>query len=475
VTSIPTFSHPWMANSVPAIKEAMLRETGALGIETLFSQIPSSHRLQRPLALPPALRSEAELKRHLLSVLARNETCEETLNFLGAGCWQHHVPAVCDEIVGRTEFLTNVWGSPQSDHGRNQAWFEYASLLGELLALDVVGLPVYSWGCAIGHALRMASRITGRRQVLVPRLIDPERLSVLRSYCEPVAMAGHLDVAEIGYDPATGGLDLDHLARTLCAQTAAVYVETPSYAGIIESRAAEIVEMARAAGALTIAGVDPISLGVLAPPGDWGADIAVGPTQPLGVHMNCGGGVGGYVASRDEERFTSEYNGFLIGIAQTAKPGRFGFNLANGHQTSYGLREHGKDWTGNSVYLWAIANAVYMALMGPEGMREVGETVLARSHYAARRIAALPGVRLPVEDGFFKEFLIDFSGTGRSVAEINAGLRRHRIFGGKDVSDEVPELGACALYCVTEVHTQADIDRLVAALADVVGPQGAQP
>jgi glycine dehydrogenase subunit 1 len=469
VTSIPTFTHPWMANAVPAIKEAMLRETGAASIEALFAQIPANHRLQRPLQLPPALRSEAELKRHLLSVLSRNETCEETLSFLGAGCWQHHVPAVCDEIVGRTEFLTNVWGSPQSDHGRNQAWFEYASLLGELLELDVVGLPVYSWGCAAGHALRMAARVTGRREVLVPRLIDPERLSVIRSYCEPVEMQGHLDVVLVGHDPSTGALDLADLAAKLSGRTAAVYLETPSYAGIVEPRAAEIVDLAHRAGALAIAGCDPIALGVLSPPGAWGADIAVGPTQPLGVHMNTGGGVGGYVASRDDERLTAEYNGFLIGIAQTAKPGRFGFNLANGHQTSYGLREHGKDWTGNSVYLWAIANAVYLALMGPEGMREVGETILARSHYAARRIASLPGVRLPFPGGFFKEFLVDFAGTGQSVAAINAGLRRHGIFGGKDVSAELPALGACALYCVTEVHTQADIDRLVAALADVIG------
>ncbi len=168
-----TVAHPWMANSVPALKAAMLAEIGAGSIEELFEQIPADHRLQRPLNLPAGLRSEAALKRHLTSLLSRTENCEQNLNFLGAGCWQHHVPAVVDEIVGRYELLTNVWGSPQSDFGRNQAWFEYASQLGELVGMEVVSLPVYSWGCAAGHAIRMAARITGRHEVLLPRAARP--------------------------------------------------------------------------------------------------------------------------------------------------------------------------------------------------------------------------------------------------------------------------------------------------------------
>src|SRR5262249_60265576 len=139
----------------------------------------------------------------------------------GAGCWPHHVPAVVDEIVGRTEFLTPVWGSPQSDHGRNQAWFEFNSGLGELLDMEVVQLPVYSWGCAAGHAIRMASRITGRHEVLLPQFIDPERLSVIRNYCEPVEMRRHIDIAQIGHDQETGGIDLKDLKARISPQTAA--------------------------------------------------------------------------------------------------------------------------------------------------------------------------------------------------------------------------------------------------------------
>ena len=137
------------------------------------------------------------MRRHLTSALAKNRTCEQNLSFLGAGCWQHHVPAVCDEIVGRAEFLTNVWGSPQSDHGRNQAWFEFASQLGELVEMEMVALPVYSWGCAAGHAIRMCARLTGRRQVLVPAWCDPERLAVIRNYCEPEAMGSHIEVVPV--------------------------------------------------------------------------------------------------------------------------------------------------------------------------------------------------------------------------------------------------------------------------------------
>src|SRR5882672_6214415 len=260
-----------MANALPDIKAAMLAAIGASSIEELFNQIPVSNRLARPLDLPKQLNSEIELRRHLAATLARNDNCERNLSFLGAGCWQHYVPAVVDEIVGRAEFLTPVWGSPQADHGRNQAWFEYASQMGELLEMDVVQLPVYSWGCAVGHAIRMAARLTGRSEVLVPELIDPERLSVIRNYCEPVEMARHIDVVPVKHDAKTGGLDLADLEARISSRTAAVYFETPSYFGIIEGRGNAIAALARAHGAETIVGADPISLGVLKPPSAFGA------------------------------------------------------------------------------------------------------------------------------------------------------------------------------------------------------------
>ena len=169
-------AHPYMPNSAGQKKAEMLKAIGYKRIDDLFKQIPENHRIQRTLDLPNQLSSELDLKRHLLSILSKNSDCEKNLNFIGAGCWQHHVPSVCDEIIGRNEFLTNVWGTPSSDHGRNQALFEFCSLLGELLELDMVGLPVYSYGCAAGHAIRMASRITGRKKIIIPKIIKAKCL-----------------------------------------------------------------------------------------------------------------------------------------------------------------------------------------------------------------------------------------------------------------------------------------------------------
>ena len=460
-------AHPYMANSAPESLEELCAAVGVGDPDELFAQIPADHIRQDPFALPSALASEVELSRHLKHVLSANVDCEAALSFLGGGCWQHHVPAICDELATRTEFLTPVWGTASSDHGRNQAWFEFASQLGELLELDFVALPVYSWGCAAGHAIRMAARLTGRSEVLVPASINRERLAVIQTYCEPPGMDGHLDVRLVEIDPTSGGVDLDALGGALSDGTAAVYFETPGALGVIEPDCERIVSLAHAHGAEAIAGVDPISLGVLAPPGQFGADIAVGSTQPLGVHMNCGGGVGGFIASRDEERYAREYPTLQVSLCPTTEEGERGFTLTLFEQSSYGSRELGNDWTGNSVYLWTVVNAAYMSLLGPAGFAELGELILLRSHYAAARIAEIPGltVRWP---GFFKEFVVDFNNSGTTVAEVNRALRERSIFGGGDLSQSHPQLGQCALYCVTEVHTQEDIDRAVEALAEVV-------
>ena len=387
-----TTAHPYMAGSAPAQWQELLDAVGVEDPEPLFAQIPPEHRMRRPLRLPPALTSETELYRHLRDLLSRNRDCEQTLSFLGGGCWQHYVPAVCEEIALRTEFVTSEWGTPASDLGRNQAWFEFQSQLGALLELDFVSLPVYSWGCAVGHAVRMACRITGRRRVVVPRHLDRERLAVLRTYCGRPELPDHIEIAFADHDAQTGELALDSLERATDGGTAAVYFETPGSLGVIESRPSDIIERAHEAGALAISGTDPISLGVLAPPGQYGADLAVGPIQPLGVHMNCGGGVGGFIASADEERLVREYPTLQVALCPTSKPGEQAFAIALLGQTSYGRRENGNDWTGNSVYMWAIAAAVYMSLLGPAGFRELGETILQRSHYAARELERVRGI-----------------------------------------------------------------------------------
>ena len=214
--------------------------------------------------------------------------------------------------------------------------------------------------------------------------------------------------------------------------------------------------------------MDAISLGVLAAPADYGADIVVGTTQPFGVHMNCGGGTCGFVASRDEVKYVSEYPTLMISIADTAAAGEYGFGLSSAHQSSYGLRDKGKDWTGTSVYLWGIAGAVYMALLGPQGFREIGELIIKRANYAARKLAEIDGVQVRLEAPFFKEFVVNFDRAGKTVADVNAGLKARGIFGGHDLSGEFPALGQSALYCVTEIHSQGDVDRLDGALREVL-------
>ena len=464
---MPASAHPYMANSTPQAVRTLLDAVGASDVEELFEQIPADHRLQRLPDLGSALRSELDLQRHVLDLLRRNATCADNLSFLGGGCYQHHVPAVVDEVVGRTELLTPVWGTPSSDHGSNQAWFEFQSQLGELLDLDFVGLPVYSYGCAAGHAIRMATRLTGRTEVLVPCSLDPERLAVIRTYCAPPDMPRHITVVPVDEDPTTGRLDVADVRRKVSERTAAVYFENPSYLGVIETAGAEIAGRARAVGAETIVGVDPISLGVLEPPPRYGADIVVGNLQPLGIHMNAGGGTGGFIASRDEERYAREYPTLVLSIAETVEPGERGFGVVLFDQTSYGARDAGNDWTGTSVYLWAIAAAAYLALLGPSGLVELGELIVQRAHYAARRIAAIPGITIRFPAGFFQEFVVDLNATGRTVAEVDARLRERGIFGGRELSHAFPHLGQCALYCISEVHSQADIERLTAALEEV--------
>lgn len=461
-------THPYMGNSTEGAHERMLSELGATSVDEFFEQIPSDHYGTKGTALPDGIVSEARLEKHVDGILRANASTRDHLSFLGAGSWQHYVPAVCDEIAGRSEFLTSVWGTPSSDHGRNQAWFEFASQLGELLELDFVGLPVYSWGSAGGNALRMAARLTGRSRVLVSAAIDPERRAVIESFLGLPGGPRSIEIVDLALDLNTGRVDLADLEAKLDETIAGVYIDTPNYLGVLEADAPQIAERVHAVGAEFIVGVDPISLGIVAPPAAYGADIVVGSTQPLGVPLNAGGGVGGFIATRDEERYAREFPTLQVSIAGTSTPGERAFGMTLFEQSSYGSREDGNDWTGNSVYMWAIRNTVYMALMGPAGFEEIGTTIIANSHAAAKRIAELEGVEVRFTEGFFKEFVVDFTGTGRTVAEINESLLADGIFGGKDLSTDFPRLGESALYCITEVHDVADVDRLLGSLRKAV-------
>ncbi|MBW2057931.1 MAG: aminomethyl-transferring glycine dehydrogenase subunit GcvPA [Deltaproteobacteria bacterium] len=456
--------YPYIPNSAPKVRTGMLREIGVKDVGELYSEIPPGLRLDGRLKIPEPLLSEFDLRRHVESLLFKNKTCKEYINFLGGGCWQHFVPAVCDEINSRGEFLTAYAGGTYSDHGKHQAWFEFQSLLAELIDMDVVGFPTYDWSTAATSSVLMACRLTNRKEIIVPRNLHPEKLSQMKNFCKAAA-----SVRQVGYDTRTGQMDLEDLREKVSSATAAVYFENPGYLGGIESHGREISRIAHANGALSVVGVDPISLGLLAPPSKYGADIVCGDVQPLGVHMYCGGGLCGFIGSRDDERYMAEYPTLLETIGPTEREGEWGFGWATLERTSYVKRELSEDFTGTSTGLWAITAAVYLALLGPQGMRDVGEAIMQKSHYAMKRLATLDGVRAPVfECATFKEFVVNFDDTGRSVKEINMALLDEGIFGGKDLSEDFPELSQSALYCVTEVISKENIDRLVTSLGEVL-------
>jgi glycine dehydrogenase subunit 1 len=456
--------YPYIPNSVPAVKQQMLKEVGAESTDDFFADVPENLRLRRRLNLPQPLLSEYALTRHVEGILASNKTCREHLSFLGAGCWQHYVPAICDEVNRRGEFLTAYAGEPYDDHGRFQALFEYASMMGELLNMDVVNVPTYDGFQAAATSIRMASRITGRREVLVSATIGADMLSKIRDYCRP-----EIEIKLVDYDPGTGQMDLDALEAEISSATAAVYFENPSYLGFIEAHGDAISGIAHDHGAVCVVGADPISLGILTPPVEYGADIVCGDIQPLGMHMQFGGGHAGYIATRDEKKYVMEYPSRLFGIAPTSVPGEYGFGDVAYERTSFAIREEGKEWVGTAAALWGITAGVYLALMGPQGMVEIGEGIMARSRYAMSEIARIEGVEAPVfQAAHFKEFVVNFDSTGKTVVEINHALLARGIFGGKDLAMEFPKLGNSALYCVTEIHTKDDIDRLVDALMEVV-------
>lgn len=458
-------NHPYIPNSVPEVQEEMLKELGLNSLEDLHEEVPEAIKLKENMNIPKAFRSEYELKRHVEGLLAKNKTCKENINFLGAGCWQHYVPAICDEINSRGEFLTAYGGEAYNDHGRFQTLFEYQSLVGELVDMEVVNVPTMDWPQAAATSVRMASRITDRKEVLVPKLMDREKYLIMKNYCSP-----DITIVEVDYSKDTGLLNLEDLKNKISEKTAAVYFENPSFLGFIETNGQKISDIAHEVGAVSVVGVDPSSLGIFAPPTQYGADIICGDLQPLGIHMNYGGGQSGFMATRDEEKYVMEFPSRLFGIAPTTVEGEYGFGDVAYDRTSFGHhREHGKEYVGTQSALWGITAGVYLATMGPRGMEELGQTVMQKSKYALEKLNEIKEIKGSLFNGVnFKEFVVDFNQTGKTVKEINAKLMEQGIFGGKDLSSDFPELGQCALYCVTEVHTKEDIDKLVEAMKEIV-------
>ena len=445
----------------------MMKELGIKSIDELYSDIPEEYHLKKQLNIPQKSLPEAELKKHVEKLLSKNKPCTTMPVFLGAGCWPHYVPAVVKEIVQRREFLTSYTPyQPEISQGMLHALFEYQSMACELTGMDVANCSMYDWATALGEAARMAARVKGKDEILIPRTTHPERAATLKVYTEPA----DIKVKQVAHHKETGQLDLADLRNKITSNTAAVYVENPSYLGFVEAQVTEIAAETHKHNALLIAGIDPTSLGVLKPPGEYGADIVVGEAQPLGNAMNFGGPLLGLMACRDDMTLIRQMPGRIIGLTTTLDNSRQGFCMTLQTREQHIRREKATSNICSNEALCAVASAVYMALLGPEGLRELGETVMTKANYAMRLLSKISHVRAPVFDSsHYQEFTVNFDNTGKTVTEINEQLFNHQIHGGKDISKEFPELGQTALYCVTEVHSEEEINKLANALDEIVG------
>jgi glycine dehydrogenase subunit 1 len=458
-------AHHYIPN-VREVKEEMLREIGAASLEELFADIPPDIRLKRKLKLPAPM-SEIEVKRHVREILSKNRPFTKMPTFLGGGVWPHYVPAHVKSLVRRAEFLTSYTPyQPEASQGILQALFEYQSLVCELTGLEVANASMYDWATALGEAALMCARVTGRRKFIVPRLISWERLSVLRNY---VSGSG-LEVVEIGYDGHTGQLDLNKLRRELDHDTAGVYIENPSYLGVLETQVDEIAEAAHRAGAQFVVGVNPVSLGLLKAPGDYGADIVVGEGQPLGNHVSFGGPALGIFSCRGEEKLIRQLPGRLIGMTTTLDGKLRGFTMALQTREQHIRRERATSNICSNEALCAVAAAIYITSLGPMGLRKLAETCAANARYAMKRLNAIEGLEAPIfRSPHFNEFTLRCAKPKLTIEKFNARLLRLGVHGGKPIRGEFPELGETALLCTTELHTKEEIDRLVEAAARAVG------
>lgn len=471
MSSQKNFVHPYMPNSVPEIKQAMLDEIGADSVEEIYkSLIPDDLLYKERLNLPEPITSEYELKRHVMGILNQNTTTEEYTSFLGAGCYKHQIPAICDELNSRGEFLTAYCGDTYSDHGKMQAIFEYTSMMGELLDADVVSYTTYDAGQSVASSLRIALRIKeaqGRKkaQILVPSTMNPEILSQAESYCKGLAA-----IVPVKHDSHTGLMDLSDLAAKLAAQdTAAVFVENPSYLGFFETELAQIGALAHENDALFIVQPEAASLGIIESPMNLGADLVCGDIQPLGMHMQFGGGQAGFIACQQNIDYVRQFPTYMYGIARAGKDGRFGWGRAMNYRCSHGSRENANEYFGTETGLWGITAGIYLASMGPQGMYELGASILQKTKFAILKLSEIEELKVNLFGGAnFQEFIINFDNTGKTVHEINKKLLKEQIFGGKDLSKDFPELGQSALYCISELTAEEDIEHLKSALEKII-------
>ena len=440
--------------NTPDDQKAMLARIGVKSVEDLFSPIPADLRLNRPLDIPPAM-SEQELTRHLQRLAGRNRSAADAVCFLGGGAYDHFIPSVVDAVAGRGEFYTAYTPyQAEASQGTLQAVFEYQTLMCQLTGLDVANASLYEGGSALAEAMLMSLGVTGRTgDVLVAESVHPEYRQVLETY------AANLDCRIVTLPTPDGFLNPDDVAKAVNDTTVCVIAQSPNFFGHLEEMQA-IGNAARKVGAVFVASFDPISVGVLKRPGDYGADIAVAEGQGLGVPLGYGGPYLGILACRGEQKYLRKIPGRLVG--QTVdRHGKRCWVLTLQPREQHIARQRATSNICTNQGLLALRAAVYLTALGPQGLRETADLCLRKAHYAAEQLAKVPGVKLKFPRPFVKEFTLSVPG---DVNALLAKLRGQGYHAGLPLGRWYSDMADGLTVAVTEKRTRAEIDGLAAAM-----------
>jgi glycine dehydrogenase subunit 1 len=438
-----------------AEREAMLQRIGLERLEDLFESVPAEYRFPQ-LNLPPAL-TEMEILAEMQGIAAGNETSRDLISFLGAGAYNHYTPAVVDSILRRGEFYSAYTPyQPEISQGTLRAIFDYQSLIAALTGMEVCNASHYDGSTAVAEAVSMANaQFRGKRKkVVLSPALHPQYRENVRTYNPSSALTF---VGDEGQDPSAAP---EALLPLIDENTALVIVQYPDFFGRIYDYTF-LAETAHAAGALLAVSANPLSLGLLTPPGDFGADIVTGEGQPLGLPLSYGGPYLGVFATRKE--YVRKMAGRLVGETVDNR-GQRAYVLTLTAREQHIRREKATSNICTNQGLMALAATVYLSILGKHGLREVAELCYHKAHYAAQQLQALPGYQLWSQAPFFHEFVLRCP---RPVQEINEHLLEDGILGGYDLSQDYPQLENCMLVAVTEMNSKDEIDLLVSTLAEV--------
>lgn len=432
-----------------AERAEMLQAIGVSDVSALFDVVPEAVRFPT-LDLPPAL-SESELLRQLNRLSGRNFDVQANLSFLGAGAYNHFVPAAVDAILRRAEYYTAYTPyQPEIAQGTLQAIFEYQTMICALTGMDAANASHYDGATALAEAAIMAfTSVRNKRTILVAPTVHPQYRQTLRTYTQGLGMTITGDE-----DPSAS---LDDLLARIDSSTAAVIVQTPDFLGQLHDLK-PIAEAIHAVGGLLIASVDLVGLGLFQNPGTAGADIVTAEGQPLGIPLSYGGPYLGVFACK--EQYLRRMPGRLVG-ATTDMNGDLGYVLTLQTREQHIRREKATSNICTNQGLMALAATVHMSLLGKTGLRKVAEICYHRAHYAAVEIDKLPEFEVITQGPFFKEFVVRST---HPIETLNTALTKQGIQGGYDLSADYPHLGNSMLVCVTEMNTKADIDAFVQGL-----------